>query len=128
MHVIRAQMDGLGLARFVKPAGSSAVVEVGDGPVVARSTGTYQTRQFAGDGRGRRRVLVRRRQRSPRSWEFYLACAEAGFRHQNLMVFQIQLAKRHDAVPITRDYIARAEARLRQRERRRTVPVRLAGE
>ena len=32
--------------------------------------------------------------------------SEAGFRVQDLMVFQIQIAKRVDAVPITRDYIA----------------------
>jgi cyclopropane-fatty-acyl-phospholipid synthase len=63
-----------------------------------------------------------------RMWEFYLACSEAAFRHQGLMVFQIQLAKRQDAVPLTRDYIARTEARLRRREQRRSVPVRLAGE
>ena len=41
-----------------------------------------------------------------RMWEFYLAASEAGFRVQDLMVFQIQIAKRVDAVPITRDYIA----------------------
>ena len=32
------------------------------------------------------------------------------------MVFQIQLAKRQDVVPMTRDYIGKAEARLRQSE------------
>ena len=32
------------------------------------------------------------------------------------MVFQIQLAKRQDVVPITRDYIIREEARLRDIE------------
>ncbi|GGF25088.1 cyclopropane-fatty-acyl-phospholipid synthase [Aliidongia dinghuensis] len=40
-----------------------------------------------------------------RMWEFYLAASEAGFRVQDLMVFQIQLAKRVDAVPMTRDYM-----------------------
>jgi cyclopropane-fatty-acyl-phospholipid synthase len=38
-------------------------------------------------------------------WEFYLAGVEAFFRHGGLMVFQIQLAKRKDTVPLTRDYI-----------------------
>jgi cyclopropane-fatty-acyl-phospholipid synthase len=38
-------------------------------------------------------------------WEFYLAGAEMGFRHQGLVVFQIQLAKSIDALPMTRDYI-----------------------
>ena len=40
-----------------------------------------------------------------RMWEFYLAGAEMSFRHQHLMVFQIQLAKRIDSVPTTRDYM-----------------------
>ena len=51
-----------------------------------------------------------------RMWEFYLASAEAGFRYGGLMVFQIQLARKLDTVPRTRDYIATAEARLRQTE------------
>ena len=32
------------------------------------------------------------------------------------MVFQIQLAKRQDVVPLTRDYIPEREAELRRRE------------
>jgi len=40
-----------------------------------------------------------------RMWEFYLAGAEMGFRHQGLMVFQLQVAKRVDALPIVRDYM-----------------------
>jgi Mycolic acid cyclopropane synthetase len=47
-----------------------------------------------------------------RMWEFHLACSQTALRHPNLMVFQIQMARRHDAVPITRDQIMRAEARL----------------
>ncbi|HSR81032.1 MAG TPA: SAM-dependent methyltransferase, partial [Hyphomicrobiaceae bacterium] len=42
-------------------------------------------------------------------WEFYLAASEAAFRHQNLVVFQVQLAKRVNALPITRDYIFKTE-------------------
>jgi cyclopropane-fatty-acyl-phospholipid synthase len=38
-------------------------------------------------------------------WEFYLAVCEMAFRNGPLMVFQIQLAPRRDAVPLTRDYI-----------------------
>ena len=45
-----------------------------------------------------------------RMWEFYLAASEAGFRHTGLVVFQIQLAHRVDAVPLTRDYLAEAGA------------------
>jgi cyclopropane-fatty-acyl-phospholipid synthase len=40
-----------------------------------------------------------------RMWEFYLAGSEVAFRRQGHMVFQMQLAKRVDAVPRTRDYI-----------------------
>lgn len=55
-----------------------------------------------------------------RMWEFYLAAAEAGFRYGGLMVFQIQLAKKLDAVPRTRTYIGDEEARLREIEQSRT--------
>jgi cyclopropane-fatty-acyl-phospholipid synthase len=41
-----------------------------------------------------------------RMWECYLAASEAAFRVQDLMVFQIQMAKQIDAVPVTRDYMA----------------------
>jgi cyclopropane-fatty-acyl-phospholipid synthase len=40
-----------------------------------------------------------------RMWEFYLAGAEMGFRNQGLMVFQIQMAKRVDTLPLARDYM-----------------------
>jgi cyclopropane-fatty-acyl-phospholipid synthase len=49
-----------------------------------------------------------------RMWEFYLAAAEMGFRHQGLVVFQLQLAKRVDALPITRDYMMTAPASFTQ--------------
>ena len=45
-----------------------------------------------------------------RMWEFYLAGSEATFRHGGHVVFQLQLSKRIDAVPITRDYITAFEA------------------
>ncbi len=47
-----------------------------------------------------------------RMWEFYLASCEAGFRHSGLVVFQLQLAKKVTALPMTRDYIAADEIRL----------------
>jgi cyclopropane-fatty-acyl-phospholipid synthase len=40
-----------------------------------------------------------------RMWEFYLAGAIMAFRHDDHAVFQLQLARRRDAVPITRDYL-----------------------
>ncbi len=44
-------------------------------------------------------------ERFRRMWEFYLAGAELGFRYGGHMVFQLQLAKRVDTVPLTRDYL-----------------------
>ena len=41
-----------------------------------------------------------------RMWDFYLAGCEAAFRRGELMVFQIQLAKAVDTLPLTRDYMA----------------------
>ena len=67
-------------------------------------------------------------ERFVRMWEFYLAASEMAFREQNLMVFQLQLTKRQGVVPITRDYIAREEARLRGLESGSRPPLRLAGE
>jgi len=63
-----------------------------------------------------------------RMWEFYLAASEMTFREQGMMVFQLQLTKRQGIVPITRDYIAREEARLRGVEGGSRLPLRLAGE
>jgi cyclopropane-fatty-acyl-phospholipid synthase len=42
-----------------------------------------------------------------RMWEVYLCLSELGFRYLNLMVFQLQLAKRVDIAPLTREYIYR---------------------
>jgi cyclopropane-fatty-acyl-phospholipid synthase len=40
-----------------------------------------------------------------RMWDFYLAGSEAAFRHDVFVVFQVQVARRMDAAPLTRDYI-----------------------
>jgi cyclopropane-fatty-acyl-phospholipid synthase len=66
--------------------------------------------------------------RFTRMWEFYLAVSEMAFREGAMMVFQLQLTKRQDVVPMTRDYIAREEARLRALEGGGRPPLRLAGE
>ncbi len=63
-----------------------------------------------------------------RMWEFYLAASEMSFREQAMMVFQIQLTKRQDVVPMMREYIGREERRLRGAEGERHPPLRLAGE
>ncbi|MDR7039236.1 cyclopropane-fatty-acyl-phospholipid synthase [Methylobacterium sp. BE186] len=62
-----------------------------------------------------------------RMWDWYLAAAEAAFRHEDAVVFQILLARRNDVVPATRDYIARAERRLRRREAALSPPHERAG-
>ncbi|MGH6891132.1 MAG: class I SAM-dependent methyltransferase [Dongiaceae bacterium] len=48
-----------------------------------------------------------------RMWEFYLMGSELSFRHDYNMVFQMQLSRSIDAVPLTRDYIADWERRQR---------------
>jgi cyclopropane-fatty-acyl-phospholipid synthase len=48
-----------------------------------------------------------------RMWEFYLAGAEMAFRHEGLVVFQVQLAKRVGGLPITRDYMLESERTMR---------------
>jgi len=40
-----------------------------------------------------------------RMWNFYLAASELSFRHGLHNVFQIQLTKRQNAIPLTRDYL-----------------------
>ena len=83
----------------------------------------------------RERFMARREEaiqlydeRFARMWEFYLACSEMAFRKQNLMNFQIQLARRQGAVPMTRDYLAREESRLRRFELEKRPHLQIAGE
>src|SRR5947209_19511841 len=83
----------------------------------------------------RERFMARREEavrlydeRFARMWEFYLAGSEMTFRKQNMMVFQIQLAKRQGVVPTTRNYIAREEARLRGLEQGQRPRLQIAGE
>ena len=51
-----------------------------------------------------------------RMWELYFVLCEVGFRHLDLMVFQIQLAKQVDTVPLTRDYMIDWERRQTEKE------------
>jgi cyclopropane-fatty-acyl-phospholipid synthase len=62
-----------------------------------------------------------------RMWEFYLAGSELAFRHQGMMVFQIQLIKQVDALPLTRDYMVEDERRLAAIEAGEGQRPRLAG-
>jgi cyclopropane-fatty-acyl-phospholipid synthase len=67
-------------------------------------------------------------QRFLRMWEFYLACSEMAFRQGDMVVFQIQMAKRKGVIPATPDYVTQEEARLRALEAGYRLPLRLAGE
>ena len=76
----------------------------------------------------RQRFMARRAEavalydeRFARMWEFYLASCEACFRYDGLFVFQIQLAKRLDATPVTRDYISEAERAMTEAEERGAI-------
>jgi len=62
-----------------------------------------------------------------RMWEFYLASSELSFRHLGLNNFQLQAAGNQYALPLTRDYIAREEARLCKIEAKIYVKCRQSG-
>jgi cyclopropane-fatty-acyl-phospholipid synthase len=51
-----------------------------------------------------------------RMWEFYLSMSETAFRYQNIAIFQVQIARKQEAVPLTRDYISARKADLAERE------------
>jgi cyclopropane-fatty-acyl-phospholipid synthase len=67
----------------------------------AETLRAWRTRFLA----NRERVRQLYDERFCRMWEFYLAASEMAFRHQGHIVWQMQLAKEVDAVPLTRDYI-----------------------
>lgn len=56
-----------------------------------------------------------------RMWDLYLVICEMGFRYENLMVFQIQLTKSLEAVPLTRDYMFDWERAQAKKERAEEV-------
>ena len=56
----------------------------------------------------RERIAALYDERFCRMFEFYLSACELTFRHQGHMVFQLQLARRQDAVPLTRGYMTQA--------------------
>lgn len=55
-------------------------------------------------------------ERFQRMWEFYLSACQCVFDYGSSHVFQIQLARRRDGVPLDRGYIADAERLYAQRE------------
>jgi cyclopropane-fatty-acyl-phospholipid synthase len=60
----------------------------------------------------RERFMARREEaaaiydeRFVRMWEAYFSICEVGFRNQHLMVFQMQIARGMESLPVTRDYM-----------------------
>ena len=126
IHTI-GRLDGPGstnpwIAKYIFPGGYIPALSEMSG--VVERTGLFMTDveilrlHYAETLREWRRRFMERREtaariydeRFCRMWEFYLAACEMAFRNGRLMVFQIQLAKRRDSVPLTRDYIAETEA------------------
>src|SRR3546814_9939796 len=55
-----------------------------------------------------------------RMWKFYLAGSATAFEYGNMIVYQVQYLRNRHAVPITRDYMAAAEAKLRAKSEEHT--------
>ncbi|MGX2039181.1 class I SAM-dependent methyltransferase [Methylocaldum sp. MU1018] len=53
----------------------------------------------------REEVVERMGERFARTWEFYLASCGGSFLWRDMVVFQLQFAKQHGVVPITRNYL-----------------------
>ncbi|MEQ8507049.1 MAG: cyclopropane-fatty-acyl-phospholipid synthase family protein [Rhodospirillales bacterium] len=52
-----------------------------------------------------------------RMWDYYLAASECSFRYLDNVVFQIQLSKNRNTLPLTRDYITEWEKRANRRHK-----------
>ncbi|HEX6374410.1 MAG TPA: cyclopropane-fatty-acyl-phospholipid synthase family protein [Allosphingosinicella sp.] len=94
----------------------------------ARTLGAWYERVQA----ARDEIIALYDERFFRMWSFYLAGGIAAFRHGGHLVFQLQLARRQDGAPPTRDYIDQAERALRQplsrSSREREGPAKREGE
>ena len=66
------------------------------------------------ENRGKAAALLG--ERFCRMWEFYLISSELSFRYFKHMVFQIQLARSVDTLPLQRDYMHEAENALLQKD------------
>ena len=79
------------------------------GPHYAETLRAWRTRFQA----NRDKVKAIYDERFCRMWEYYLAGSEVSFRHMGTTLFQIQMVKNRESVPLRRDYITEAEKRLR---------------
>jgi cyclopropane-fatty-acyl-phospholipid synthase len=128
IHTI-GRLDGPGstnpwIAKYIFPGGYIPALSEMSG--VVERTGLFMTDveilrlHYAETLREWRRRFMERREtaariydeRFCRMWEFYLAGSETSFRNEGMVVFQMQLAKKIDALPLTRDYMLEEERRL----------------
>jgi cyclopropane-fatty-acyl-phospholipid synthase len=73
------------------------------------TTRQWYDRAFA----AREQIVALYDERFWRMWIFYLAGASMAFLHGGLCNYQVQLARRRDAVPVTRDYMFEGERAMR---------------
>ncbi|MAU60532.1 MAG: SAM-dependent methyltransferase [Parvibaculum sp.] len=133
IHTI-GRLDGPGstnpwIAKYIFPGGYIPALSEMSG--VVERTGLFMTDveilrlHYAETLREWRRRFMERREtaariydeRFCRMWEFYLAGSETSFRNEGMVVFQMQLAKKIDTLPLTRDYMLEEERRLAGAER-----------
>ena len=70
----------------------------------------------------RDRVIAMYDENFARMWEFYLISAEMMFTTGNQLVFHLQLARKRDAAPLTRDYLTDLQRTYRRLESERSGP------
>ncbi|MDZ4381608.1 MAG: cyclopropane-fatty-acyl-phospholipid synthase family protein [Parvibaculum sp.] len=128
IHTI-GRLDGPGstnpwIAKYIFPGGYIPALSEMAG--VVERTGLFMTDveilrlHYAETLREWRRRFMERREtaariydeRFCRMWEFYLAGSETSFRNEGMVVFQMQVARKIDALPLTRDYMLEEERRL----------------
>jgi cyclopropane-fatty-acyl-phospholipid synthase len=101
----------------VLPAVEAARLRIADIEILrlhyARTIAQWRAR-FAGN---RDAIEALTDARCARMFDFYLAGCELAFRRAGHFVWQMQLARRQDAVPLTRDYIGQAEHAIAARSR-----------
>ncbi len=78
-------------------------------------------RRFSGN---REKVRELYDERFCRMWELYLLGCEMNFRHKDICVYQLQLTREIQALPLTRDYIHATEKRLARLDGGSVTPLR----
>ena len=86
---------------------------LGDIEILRRHYGLTIREWYKRCAANRARIVELYDERFYRMWMFYLAGAATAFEYGGLVNFQFQIVRNRDAVPLTRDYIGRAEAEMR---------------